>query len=346
MNGSSMSTTGRSRERFLVVKGSGGAGLGDKLRAVISAIVYARLSGRALYIDWNDPAYGDGVLNYFDALFRLEGVQMAIERPTGGTVRPPAWQGKLHLNWDRLYAEHGIPPWNRAWAVETFSFDQSVPDWPEDVCVMWDFDQFGKLVRFLPRFYPAIRGGEPSELMQGAVLRTHVKPSAEIAAGLAYHLHRFHSARPVVGVHVRAAEDNFRIRSAPPVSAYVKAVEEAMRHSGAQSIFLATDNRDVQDLFKARFGEQSVFWAQKWLPEPGMALQLENGCPDRLQAARDAVLDVLLLASADYLVTMGNSSFSMLARMFSPVPEDRRITLRWRAPLWRRLLRKTGWGRK
>ena len=271
---------------------------------------------------------------------------MAAERPTCGTVRPSAWQGKLPLNWDQLYAEHGIPPWNRARAVDRFSFDQGVTDWPEDICVMWDFDQFKKLVRFLPRFYPTIKGDEPIEWMQGEVLRTHVRPSAEIAAGMADQAHRLRGASPVVGVHVRAAEDNFRIRSAPPVSAYVTAVEKAVRRIGAQAIFLATDNRDVQELFKTRFSEQRVIWTQKWLPAPGMALQLESGCPDRLQSARDAVMDVLFLASADYLVTMGNSSFSMLARMYSPVPENRRITLRWRAPLWRRLLRKTGWGRQ
>lgn len=327
-------------ERYLVVKGSGGAGLGDKVRAVISAIVYAKLSGRKLYVDWNDPAYGDGVNNYFSHLFRLEGVETTNERPLCGTVRPAAWQGNLHLNQNQLYAKHGAPPWNRVWSQKTFSFDQGVLDWPEDVCVMWDFDQFKKLIPHLPRLYPPIPTGWSAERLQGYVLKQHMHPSTKIEVMMQPYLQRLQTMGPYVGVHVRAAEDNFRMRNAPPVSDYVKAVRKMMRRKKASGVFLATDNRDVQDLFMREFGRDRVVWTGKWLPEPGVALQLGNDCPDRLQSARDALTDILLLASAGFLVTMGNSSFSMLARMFSTAPLDHRVTLMYRAPLLNRILRR------
>jgi hypothetical protein len=331
------------RERYMVIKGSGEAGIGDKLRAIISALVYAQLSGRTLYVDWNDPAYSDGAHNYFSDLFRLEGVETTNERPLCGTVRPAAWQDKLHLNWDQLYAEFGIPPWNRKWAQETFSFDQGVLDWPEDSCVMWDFDQFKKLVPFLPGLYPSLAEVESHERMQGEILRRHVKPSASVEAALQPYLKQLDALRPFVAVHVRAAEDNFRMRNAPPVSAYLQATRKMLRRKGACGVFLATDNRDVQDLFVQEFGRDRVVWTEKWLPAPGVALQLGNDCPDRLQSARDALVDILLLASADYLVTMGNSSFSMLARMFSATCDAERITLTWKSPLWQRILRRAGW---
>ncbi len=325
-------------QRYLVVKGSGGAGLGDKLRALVPAVVYAQLSGRRLHVDWNDPAYGDGRANYFDELFRVEGVETAENRPLRGTVRPVAWQNKLHLNWDQLYTEFGIPPWNRDWAMQTFSFDQGVLDWPEDICVMWDFDQFRKLVPFLPGLYPSIQAGDPVERMQGEILRRHLKPSAVVEQALQPYLERLHALKPVVGVHVRASDENFRMRDAPPVPDYIKAVQKMMSRNGASGVFLATDNRDVHDLFVAQFGRDRVVWTDKWLPEAGVALHLANGCPDRLQSARDALTDMLLLAAADYLVTMGNSSFSMLARLFSAAPEEHRVTLVWKAPLGQRLL--------
>jgi len=328
---------------FLVVKGSGEAGIGDKLRAVISAVVYAQLSGRKLYVDWNDPAYGDGTYNYFPDLFRLEGIETADACPQNGTVRPAAWQGKLHLNWDQLYAEFGVPPWNRSWARETFSFDQGILDWPEEICVMWDFDQFKRLIPFLPRLYPFAQAGSPPERIQGEILRRYIKPSASVEEAVRPYLKRLESLRPLVAVHVRAAEDNFRMRNAPPVADYVEAVRKIMHRRGASGVFLATDNREVQELFVSRFGRDRVVWTEKWLPEPGVALQLGNDCPDRLQSARDALADILLLASADYLVTMGNSSFSMLARMFSATPDESRVTLTWKAPLWTRILRRAGW---
>ncbi len=336
-------SSGGKTGRYLVVKGSGSAGLGDKLRAVISAVVYARLSGRKLYVDWNDPAYGDGKHNCFPDLFRLEGVETVDERPLHGSVRPSAWQDRLHLNWDQLYAEFGIPPWNRSWAMETFSFDQGVLDWPENICVMWDFDQFGKMIPLLPGMYPSLQAGEPPERIQGEILRRHVRPSETVEKVMQPYLERLNSLKPFIGVHVRAAEDNFRMRNAPLVSDYVRAVQEMRRRTGAFGVFLATDNREVQDLFRREFGRECVVWTGKWLPDPGVALQLGNDCPDRLQSARDALLDILLLASADYLVTMGNSSFSMLARMFSTTPGRNRTTLVWKAPLWRRLIRRVGW---
>ncbi len=337
---------GSACEKYLVVKGSGGCGLGDRLRAVISAVVYAQLSNRTLYIDWNDSAYGDGRMNYFGKLFMLEGVPTTSERPQSGLVRPVAWQDKLQLNWDQLYEEHGIPAWNRAWATETYSIDQGVLDWPEEVCVMWDFDQFSKFLPFLPKLYPAVEGIRSSEWWQSYVLRTHIKPADDIEKELIAHLNRLESLRPVVGVHVRASAEHFKSRTAPSVMDYVKAVRLMMRRSGACGIFLATDNRDVQDLFCKEFGQGRVMWLDKWLPEPGVALHLKNDCPDRLRSVRDALLDILLLASVDFLVTMGNSSFSILARMFSETTEKQRMTLMWRPSLLQRMLVRLGWNRK
>lgn len=332
-------------ESYLVVKGSGGAGLGDKVLAIISAIPYARLSGRKLYVDWNDPAYGDGVCNYFPDLFQIEGVAIAAERPLRGTVRPAAWQDKLHLNWDQLYTEFGIPPWDRAWARETFSFDQGVLDWPEDICVMWDFDQFSKLVPYLPQLYSSLSQDLSLEEMQGRVLRQHLHPAERIEAMLQPYLQRLKAMGPFIGVHVRASDEHFKARFAPPVEDFVRVAARLMRNKAAASIFLATDNCAVQEIFVKRFGRKRVVWTDKWLPKAGVALHLANNCPDRLQSARDALLDILLLASADYLVTMGNSSFSMLARMFSAIPDEDRITLTWVPPLWRRILQRAGWTR-
>lgn len=344
MNGS-WAASGPARDRYLVVKSSGEAGLGDKLRAVLSAIVYARLSGRRLYVDWTDTAYGDGVANYFNELFRLSGVQMAGERPRDGTVRPAAWQGKLHLNWDQLYTEYGIPPWNRAWAIDTFSFDQGILDWPEDVCVMWDFDQFHKLVPSLHRLFPNMRGDEPPEWLQGEVLRAHVEPSPGIAAAVARYLERIQAARPVLGVHVRGAEHTCRASGLPSLETAIQAVAKLRKRSRAKSIFLSTDSRAVQDRFRASFGAENVWWTEKWLPAPGAEMLLDRNCPDRTQFVRDSLRDILLLAAADGLVTFGASSFSILARMWSVAPEEQRLTLWQRAPLWQRALRRAGWGK-
>jgi hypothetical protein len=178
------------------------------------------------------------------------------------------------------------------------------------------------------------------ERMQSEILRHHIRPSAAIAAALSPQLARLEAVRPVVGVHVRASNEHFRARQAPPVAAYVRAVRTAMRKVHANGVFLATDNSAVQDIFVREFGAGCVFWTDKWLPEPGGAIHLDGTCPDRRQAAYDALIDMLLLAAADFLVTFQSSSFSIAARLFSETPESRRMTLIVNTPLWQRSLGK------
>ena len=330
-------------ERFLILKGSVGAGLGDKVRALVSAIAYARLTDRALYVEWNDPAYGDGTRNYFEDLFSVEGLRTVAQRPTAGRVRPALWQDRLDCSFDQLYAEQGPRPWDRAWAIEHLSFDQSVLDWPEEICVMWDFDQFPALMPVVSQLLPAGTAAHTQEQVCGALLRQHLRLQPDIEQKVAACRESLHARGSWIGIHVRATDESFQARGAPPVSAYLRAAEQWLRRSGADTLFLATDNRRVQELFCDAFGAERVIWTDKWLPEPGQALHLENDeCPDRQQAAKDAVADIFLLASADVLITMNNSSFGILARTLSAAPAENRQTLMWHPPLWKRLWMKLG----
>ena len=42
-------------DKYLIVKGL--AGLGNRMLSALTGILYARLSGRRLIIDWRDPTY-------------------------------------------------------------------------------------------------------------------------------------------------------------------------------------------------------------------------------------------------------------------------------------------------
>ena len=60
------------RDFILIVKGSGGGGLGDRIRSAIVGIIYAKLSNRKIYIDWSDGVYGDKGNNIFYLLFDVK----------------------------------------------------------------------------------------------------------------------------------------------------------------------------------------------------------------------------------------------------------------------------------
>jgi hypothetical protein len=45
------------QDKFLLVKGI--SGLGDRIKCVLTAILYARLTGRKLIVDWTDSSYSN-----------------------------------------------------------------------------------------------------------------------------------------------------------------------------------------------------------------------------------------------------------------------------------------------
>ncbi|NNC98698.1 MAG: hypothetical protein HKN85_00810, partial [Gammaproteobacteria bacterium] len=55
--------------KWLVVKASGGGGLGDSIKSLLVAALYASLSGRTLVVDWSGGVYSDGDDNPFWRLF-------------------------------------------------------------------------------------------------------------------------------------------------------------------------------------------------------------------------------------------------------------------------------------
>lgn len=82
-------------QKYIVVKGSGGAGLGDKIFALIVAGMYSLVSGRILYVDWRDRTYGDATRNYFPDLLRAVGLAVTDQLPTAGRAVPKSWDGRL-----------------------------------------------------------------------------------------------------------------------------------------------------------------------------------------------------------------------------------------------------------
>ena len=59
-------------KRFVLVKAFRGAGLGDALRAVILALIYAERNNRYVVVDWSDGTFGDEGEEVFTKLFKLK----------------------------------------------------------------------------------------------------------------------------------------------------------------------------------------------------------------------------------------------------------------------------------
>jgi hypothetical protein len=309
------------QKKTLILKGSGGAGLGDKLWALVVGLMYARISGRAIYVDWRDTAYGTGNRNYFHDLFVLTGVEVLDSLPESGSVHPPAWQGSLHCSLDQLVIADEFV-WSRAGGRSRYSFDQSQPDYSADHLVMWEMDQFAEV---RPHFERQWSSSETlsDEQLQATIFREHLRLCPDIVRNVESFSQDHFVWGQMIGVHVRKTRECDANRPNPEVSAFVKRAKQLVRKCPGAMIFLATDNADVERLFRQQLGADRILVYPKWLPAPGMHVHMNPGCPDPIRSVKDAVADAALLGKCDWLITAQSSAFSWLARMFSASPVHR-----------------------
>jgi hypothetical protein len=301
------SGTSKHGDRYLIVKSSVGSGLGDRIRAVLSAILYAQRSGRNLNVIWDDGLYGNEGENVFPHLFELRGVaEKSFPLPTDMNVFPPLWR-ELHQPMHVLY-EHYIPEgWNRLKALSHFSFDQSRLDYPNDVLVMWDFDQFGVCCD------PPVTWDD--HLLVGELAKRHLAPAESVSQ--AVNAYRARYFRPeMIGVHIRLSNEAQCRTKSVEESHYHTLIRRIRRRYPETGIFLATDNIEVERRFGHRYGELLVT-TEKWFGEAGDPLHLSKRRGDRFQNAVEALTDMFLLASCSHLIFPALSSFSLMASLLS-----------------------------
>jgi len=132
--------------KYLLLKPSITAGIGDQILSLIAAVAYARLTNRVLSVDWRGGMYGMPLEeNLFERLFELNGVDYESAVPNGSSVYPPVWKEALGKTFEQLKMDNNFE-WDRKAAIKIYSIDATKLDYDEDTLVMWDFDQFKKMV--------------------------------------------------------------------------------------------------------------------------------------------------------------------------------------------------------
>jgi hypothetical protein len=320
----------------LVLKGSHGSGLGDLIRCLLVAIAYAKLSKRRLYVDWRGGLYKHPPeRNLFDDLFHPVDLDLALGPPDSGSVHPARWAGALDKTFASVYEEDGEPPWNRQAAIEKYSFDLGWMNYPHDVLVMWDFDQFGKLRPALEQ-----KLGIPMNLTHGEAMgllfRRHLRLSSHLEERLDQAWSRIPQGQSLIGVHVRLTRESTQARGAISLRNYYRAIGKLAKN-GAAGVFLATDNEAVQQQFERRYRGR-VFANPKWFDAAGQPLHLANErCPDSWENIIGAMLDMFLLARCNALVYPEWSSFSTVSRFVGEFAPAQVIALNYRGSLLRRV---------
>lgn len=290
----------------MLVKGIDG--LGNRILCLLSAILYARLAGRCVWVDWRDGVYADQGINAFSALFQSPIARALESDPPGHSVHPWLWESCLHMSAYELRCLYGpsgglMCPFSGT----LFSFDPGILDHQADLIVIWSSIAFIDKLRRHLRGSWRIWNGLSEEKILARLLREELPIHPTVAARVDQ-ITRMWPDQPRIGVHVRHTDRCTNLQRLR------RRLDQLLARHPHAVIVLATDAAVVQEEFRRRY--PAVFTLPKWFAPSGPLHQRFAPCPDRLAMAHDSLVEMRLLAHCDHLIVNGNSSFSQIARLW------------------------------
>lgn len=290
------------------------SGLGDAIKAVLAGALYCEVSKRTLIVDWRKSRYSNASENTFYHLFGLQNIPNIREIPNNKAVAPRAWQDRIQQSMHEVYTQDRRGLWNREEAINAYSIDFDKIDYPENITVSWDFDQVAKL---LPHF--------PDYCATPELYRYAAKKFITVDASIHNTVAKITEQLPksYLAAHIRATKEFDHNKGRVPFRRYLDLISDKLSNS-QQAFFLASDNIDVQKTLTSTYPNLITF--DKWFAPSGEALHLSSVCPDNLQNAKSALVDIMLLANSRALICNPNSCFSECAQYFSPLADQKMIS--------------------
>lgn len=283
-------------DKFLLVKGRGG--LGDRMKCVVTAILYARLTGRKLIVDWSDPLYSNAGTNAFHCFFQCSLCNATDEIPASDSVSPAIWRGHLHESFYYMEEHYGSGP---------FSIDIKRLDHQETVLVL-GCEKHSRLSDLL-RSYSQGELGEFAQVSKNEALRKLLRQDLTLHPQLQRRVDQIKkrfASKKTVGLHVRYTDHRTSIWSV------LKQLNALLKREPDLQIFLSTDNLQIKKMFEA--GYSGVITTPHWYAStPGLPIHKDRSRPDAMESGSEALVDLYLLAECDYLVVDKSSSFSEIA---------------------------------
>jgi hypothetical protein len=332
-----------SRERYLLVKGQGG--LGDRIQSLLTALVYAPLSGRRLVVDWSDSFYSATGENVFPLYFQSPLSDPGLEITDRCSVSPPIWSGHLGESVGAMRLRYDLRRRGIDEVRRELSIDPGRLDYDAEVAVIWVHR--AQVERLRGHFSGAL--GAFADADGDRILRQLLRDQLRLHPRLQERVARFERSRfrrPTVGVHVRYTDYRASL------GAILWRLRWLLRCEPGLQPFLATDNERIKRLFETAF--PSVITAPHWYPaKAGRSLHRSRERPDPTERGAEALVDLYLLAACDYLIVDPGSSFGRVAMLLSQAPAARlfsvvnrsdlppllhrwsyRLMHRWGYPLW------------
>lgn len=338
-------------EKFLIVKGC--AGLGNRLTTLLKAIEYAKATNRTLFVDWDDGMFAEEGENAFFKYFELKNVNYTSDK---NHILQVYREGVSCYPRDLEYEDIEQTVYNR-FHVVTPIVSKFVP---YKYLASWFLRD--KLT-YIAGLQSVQKNGNNVDSYLSALMNICKGDNIPLGGGLSVNhnedLVLFYDARPIVDMSnlvryvslkydvanlVNSIETKYNIKDAIGVhvrytdkkpmfflSRLYKEIGKLLRNNPSQRIFLCTDNNDVVEEFKSRFGD-NVFQIEKYLPKVPDGYGIHNwgrvniSVETKKQMAIDCISDMWLLSRCNVLYWQGNSSFSYISKFLK---DDSKTTINW-----------------
>ncbi|MEH2303255.1 MAG: nodulation protein NodZ [Nostoc sp.] len=304
-------------DKFLVAKGK--AGMGNRFLALLDSILYTQLTNRKIVVDWSDETYSNNRSNVFPNYFNLHHLTQASEIPSTQSVNPSLWKNNLEKSVNEvlgLYESKADLRYNnpRIWAKYTTNMSRI--DYSEDVLIRWSFltetyklrQHFSGDFAYLQRL--------SNETILKKIIRENLSLQPNIQATIKKTIDNSFEDN-VMGVHVRYTDRKSSINT------YLNFIDKICEKDPKILIFLATDNKEVEDFFRTKY--TNILVTDKWYPMSGSSLHQNPECPDRFENGVQALVDIYLLSKCNYLIYDKTSTFGVVAKLISDIPETNTI---------------------
>lgn len=306
-----MNGAGQRAAKYLLVKANGG--MGNRMLCAITGILYGRLTGRQVVVDWRDQAYSNDGSNTFGAFFACPDAQREHILPADASIRPKVWES--HLDWSVSEMLHRYDPDRHSSATihRKYSVDVRKLEYSEDILVFWNYQhRLRALRKRLPLLDPGFAG-----LSIHGVIRKVLLESMRLSGTVRQRLDEFKAAHwpeTVIGLHIRYSDRRTEL------ARYERCLKRVLRQRPDAHVFLATDNRGVHDHYLKQY--ENVFSTPKWYPDGMESMHQNTQCQDRVANGIEALVDMYLLAQCDFLIFPSVSTFSLISAILSDAPRD------------------------
>ena len=328
------------KQKFLVLKGM--CGLGNRIMCLANAIEYCKRTERTLYVDWTDGMFAPEGVNAFSLFLELEGVSLVYEPDQiEGNSYYPEYAKQLPINFKLLdyfecYHYHdckkifqymidigssvvhkfGTKDLFRryfVWWWHWYARDKKVR---KHLQHHWgDIITFGENLPYHRKedvvFYVDLAPSYPEENV-----KQYIRLSPEIQQEVEEFTVQHQLNKQTLGIHVRDTDKQNDISCQD----LIRIVKDIMSQQELHQVFLATDQKRIQEAFSMEFGKQLVVY-EKYIPsiESGGSLGIhlwaeQYGDSDlKVQMFHDSIMDMWLLSETTYLLFQGNSTFSKIS---------------------------------